>query len=459
MYKETTIAAIATSPGEGGIGVIRLSGLDATKVADAIFHSKKLDSFRHATPYLMYYGHVMDGGAVVDEGLGVYMKGPHSYTGEDVVEIQIHGSQEALQRTLDLALSHGAEMAERGEFTRRAFLNGRLDLAQAESVMDIIEAPGRAALAQAESHLSGALSRFVRDARAQLKDMIAKLEVTIDYPEEDLEDLTDEEIMKGLRPIEKSLSDLLRRSREGRVVTEGLRTAIVGKPNAGKSSLLNALLQEDRAIVTDIPGTTRDTIEETIRIDGVPLILMDTAGIRKSKDVVEKIGIERALSSMKKADLVLAVLDGSEPLAEEGRTLLRQMKGKKAFVILNKADLPQKISREDVEKEAGPVPVISLSARFGTGMDDLKEALRSLVRHQDETAGRALLLTNMRHMDLVKKALAAVRHGEKAIGEGLTAECVAVDLTDAWNDLGEITGDTVDDELINTIFVRFCVGK
>lgn len=254
MYEETTIAAIATAPGEGGIGIIRLSGVSASEIADKIFHTGKIKTFKEAVPRMMYFGHVTDGEKRIDEGLAVYMKAPHSYTGEDVVEIQIHGSAEALRETLALALRSGAVPAMRGEFTKRAFLNGRLDLAQAEAVMDIISAKGEAALTQAESHLSGALSGFVHEVMEKLKDLITKLEVTIDYPEEDLEDLTMEETGDALEKIDKSLSALLKRSEEGRVIREGLRTAIIGRPNAGKSSLLNALLQEERAIVTDVPA-------------------------------------------------------------------------------------------------------------------------------------------------------------------------------------------------------------
>lgn len=333
MYEETTIAAIATAPGEGGIGIIRLSGVSALEIADKIFHTGKIKTFKDAVPRMMYFGHVTDGGKRIDEGLAVYMKAPHSYTGEDVVEIQIHGSAEALRETLALALRSGAVPAMRGEFTKRAFLNGRLDLAQAEAVMDIISAKGEAALTQAESHLSGALSGFVHEVMEELKDLITKLEVTIDYPEEDLEDLTLEETGDALEAIDKSLSALLKRSEEGRVIREGLRTAIIGRPNAGKSSLLNALLQEERAIVTDVPGTTRDTIEEAVHISGVSLLLMDTAGLRETNNKVEQIGIERARASMEKADLILAVIDGSSPLDEEDKTILHSLGGKKAIAI------------------------------------------------------------------------------------------------------------------------------
>lgn len=459
MYEETTIAAIATCPGEGGIGIIRISGAEASKVADRIFQTKKIKTFQEALPYHMYFGHVVRGDTYVDEGLAVYMKAPHSYTGEDVVELQIHGSMEALRQTLELALENGAVMAHRGEFTKRAFLNGRLDLSQAEAVMDIIEAKGSAALSQAESHLSGALSGFVRHCRSQLKDLIGKLEVTIDYPEEDLEDLTNEEIRHSLAEIQTSLAALLKRSEQGRIIKDGLRTAIVGRPNAGKSSLLNALLQEERAIVTDIPGTTRDTIEESIKIGGVPLVLMDTAGIRETDNTIERIGIERAKESMEKADLIMAVIDGSEPLSKEDKELLTSLKGRKALVILNKYDLPQELEAKDVQDLAGHIPVVPISARYGSGMEELEEELHRITDHQDAMAGRELFLTNLRHVDLVKKSLAAVERAQESLAEAMPADCITVDLTEAWQTMGEITGDSIDNELINTIFERFCVGK
>lgn len=459
MYEETTIAAIATAPGEGGVGIIRLSGVSAAEIADKIFHTGTIKTFKEAVPRMMYFGHVTDGGKRIDEGLAVYMKAPHSYTGEDVVEIQIHGSAEALRETLSLALRSGAVPAMRGEFTKRAFLNGRLDLAQAEAVMDIISAKGEAALTQAESHLSGALSGFVHEVMEELKDLITKLEVTIDYPEEDLEDLTMEETGDALEKIDKSLSALLKRSEEGRVIREGLRTAIIGRPNAGKSSLLNALLQEERAIVTDVPGTTRDTIEEAVRISGVSLLLMDTAGLRETDNKVEQIGIERARASMEKADLILAVIDGSSSLDEEDKTILHSLGGKKAIVILNKYDLTPEVKAEDIWEIAGYVPVVSLSARYGSGMDELREELWKITEKQDTDAGRILFLTNLRHVELVRKALDNVLRARASVREGLQADFIVIDLTEAWKTMGEITGDTMDDELIHSIFSRFCVGK
>ena len=459
MYEETTIAAIATAPGEGGIGIIRLSGVSALEIADKIFHTGKIKTFKEAVPRMMYFGHVMDGEKRIDEGLAVYMKAPHSYTGEDVVEIQIHGSAEALRETLALALRNGAVPAMRGEFTKRAFLNGRLDLAQAEAVMDIISAKGEAALTQAESHLSGALSGFVHEVMEELKDLITKLEVTIDYPEEDLEDLTMEETGDALEKIDKSLSALLKRSEEGRVIRDGLRTAIIGRPNAGKSSLLNALLQEERAIVTDVPGTTRDTIEEAVHISGVSLLLMDTAGLRETDNKVEQIGIERARASMEKADLILAVIDGSSPLDEEDKEILHSLVGKKAIVILNKYDLTPEVKAEDIWEIAGYVPVVSLSARYGSGMDELREELRKITEKQDTDAGRILFLTNLRHVELVRKALDNILRARASVREGLQADFIVIDLTEAWKTMGEITGDTMDDELIHSIFSRFCVGK
>ena len=292
----------------------------------------------------------------------------------------------------------------------------------------------------------------------ELKEFITKLEVTIDYPEEDLDDLTMEEIGEGLEKIEKSLSELLKRSERGRVIKEGFRTVIAGRPNAGKSSLLNALLQEERAIVTDVPGTTRDTIEEVIRLSGIPLVLMDTAGLRETENKVEQIGIERTKASMEKADVILAVIDSSRPLEEEDKEILRRLEGKKGIVILNKYDLPPAVTEEDIKK-LSKAPVVSLSARYGSGIADLEEKLKEITEHEEIGSGRELLLTNIRHVELVRKALEDVTRAKGAAKEGIMADFITVDLTEAWNTLGEITGETVDDELIHSIFSNFCVGK
>lgn len=459
MYQETTIAAIATGSGEGGIGIIRISGISALEIASKVFYTKKLENIKNAIPYYMYFGYVKENERKIDEGLLVYMKAPHSYTGEDVIEIQIHGSQEALRQTLTLILEKGAVIADRGEFTKRAFLNGRLDLTQAEAVMDIISAKNAASLNQAESHLSGALSEFVKKNRDKMKDLITKLEVTIDYPDEDLKDLTREEISNGINEIESSLYSLLSTSKKGRIIKDGLRTAIIGKPNAGKSSLLNTLLQEDRAIVTDIPGTTRDTIEESISICGVPLILMDTAGLRKTENKVEQIGIERAKDSMEKADLILLVLDGSKELEESDKTLLKELSERKAAVLLNKCDLTKKVTTEEIFKYAPKLPVLEISAKNKIGIENLEKTLEKYVETSDTESTRSLFLTNLRHVDLVKKAYESVERAKESLEMYMPADCITVDLTESWHTLGEITGDTIDDELINSIFARFCVGK
>ncbi len=459
MYEDTTIAAIATAPGEGGIGILRISGNDALAVASRIFCARNLKNLQDAKPRFLYYGHVTDGVRAVDEGLAVYMPAPHSYTGEDVVELQIHGSSAALSETLTLAFAAGALPAEPGAFTERAFLNGRLDLAQAEAVMDIITAKNRAALLQAESHLTGALSRYVKDTRQALSDLISSLEVTIDYPEEDLEEPTREETLAALANIETSLAALLSRAKNGRIIKEGLRVSIVGRPNAGKSSLLNALLAEERAIVTELPGTTRDTIEETIRVGGASVILMDTAGLRETDNRIEQMGIERAKKSMETADLILAVFDASAPLTEEDRALLAALSDKKSLLLLNKSDLPRAVSEKELRAILPDAPVLSLSAQTGEGIAELETALQKAAGLQDIDDGRTLLLTNLRHEDLVRRALAAVTRAKEAAERKLSADCITVDLTEAYTLLGEITGETVDEDLLHAIFSRFCVGK
>ncbi len=459
MYEDTTIAAIATAAGEGGIGIVRISGRDALRIASRLFCARNLKNLADAKPRFLYYGHVTDGDRAIDEGLAVYMPAPHSYTGEDVVEIQIHGSSEALSETLGLAFAAGALPAEPGAFTARAFWNGRLDLSQAEAVMDIITAKNRAALLQAESHLTGALSRYVKETRQALSDLIGSLEVTIDYPEEDLEEPTREETLLALADLETSLSALLTRAKNGRILKEGLRVSIVGRPNAGKSSLLNALLAEDRAIVTELPGTTRDTIEETVRIGGASIVLMDTAGLRETDNRIEKIGIARAKKSMETADLILAVFDASAPLTEEDRALLSALSGKKSLLLLNKTDLAPSVSETDLREILPKASILSLSAQTGDGMAALEEALAKAAGLQDIDDGRALVLTNARHTDLVRRALDAVLRAKTAAEQKLSADCLAVDLTEAYQLLGEITGETMDEDLIHAIFSRFCVGK
>ena len=461
MYDTSdTIAAIATPLGESGIGVIRISGSKAYDVGDAIFrnHSGKAGKpLAQRRDRSVQYGLIVaDDGRPVDEVLLLIMKGPHSYTAEDVLEIQCHGGRKALEEILGLVLAHGARMANPGEFTQRAFVNGRIDLAQAEAVMDVIQAKSRQGLTSAVSQLEGRLSKVIGAMRHELTDFITRLEVTIDYPEEDLEDITVPDVAGAIRKQLSALDAMLEESHDGRIIRDGVMAAIAGTPNAGKSSLLNRLIKEDRAIVTDVPGTTRDVLEEWISLKGVPVCLVDTAGIRETDDTVEKIGVTKAKAYMDKADVILVVIDRSRPLSDEDKAVLEETKDKNAFVILNKTDLPAVVAAEDLK--AYGHPVLSLSASSGEGLDKLKEQLLSQALSHADTAGSALL-TNTRHIELVRQSREALQRALDSIEAGMPVDCAVVDLREAWDLLGSITGDTVHDDMVEEIFSRFCLGK
>ncbi len=459
MYDTTdTIAAIATPLGESGIGVIRISGSKAYDVGDAIFQSKSSLPLAQRRDRSIQYGLIVDDdGKAVDEVILLIMKGPRSYTAEDVLEIQCHGGRQSLSEILGLVLHHGARLANPGEFTQRAFVNGRIDLAQAEAVMDVIQAKSAQGLTSAVSQLEGRLSRVVGDMRLHLTDFITRLEVTVDYPEEDLEEIEVPDIAGAIRDMERRLDDMLAESKSGRMMRDGVMAAIAGTPNAGKSSLLNRFLETERAIVTDVPGTTRDVIEEWITIQGVPICLVDTAGIRSTDDTVEQIGVRRAKEYMDRADIILVVVDQSRPLQEEDRQILETARGRQALIVLNKEDLQPAFETEELQSYG--LPLLSISASTGAGMGELKDAMLSLALQQGLTAAQSALLANTRHIELVRQSREALQRALDTIEAGMPVDCAIVDIREAWELLGSITGDTVHDDIIEEIFSRFCLGK
>lgn len=459
VYDTTdTIAAIATPLGESGIGVIRISGSKAYDVGDAIFKSKSSLPLAQRRDRSIQYGLIVDDdGKAVDEVILLIMKGPRSYTAEDVLEIQCHGGRQSLSEILGLVLRHGARLANPGEFTQRAFVNGRLDLAQAEAVMDVIQAKSAQGLTSAVSQLEGRLSRVVGDMRLHLTDFITRLEVTVDYPEEDLEEIEVPDIAGAIRDMERRLDDMLAESKSGRMMRDGVMAAIAGTPNAGKSSLLNRFLETERAIVTDVPGTTRDVIEEWITIQGVPICLVDTAGIRSTDDTVEQIGVRRAKEYMDRADIILVVVDQSRPLQEEDRQILETARGRQALIVLNKEDLQPAFETEELQSYG--LPLLSISASTGAGMGELKDAMLSLALQQGLTAAQSALLANTRHIELVRQSREALQRALDTIEAGMPVDCAIVDIREAWELLGSITGDTVHDDIIEEIFSRFCLGK
>ena len=453
-----TIAAITTPLGESGIGAVRISGPDAYAVGDKIFKSKSAVPLKERRDRSIQYGTIVDeNGTCIDEVLALIMKGPHSYTAEDVLEIQCHGGREALESILQLILRSGARMANPGEFTERAFVNGRIDLAQAEAVMDVIQAKRRAGLTSAVSQLEGRLSKVINKTRKDLTELVTRLEVMIDYPEEDLEDIAVPDVSGALQEMQEKLQHMLEESQNGRMIRDGVMAAIAGTPNAGKSSLLNRLLQEERAIVTDVPGTTRDVLEEWITLRGVPVCLVDTAGIRETDDTVEKIGVSRARRYLDRADIILAVIDGSRPLTDEDKDILQSAADKNVIIVLNKTDLPSVMTSQDLSTYG--FPICPISASTGDGLEELKDRLLQEVLKGGFTDGPSALLTNTRHIELVRQSAEALERARQSLQDGMPLDCAVIDIRQAWDTLGSITGDTVHDDIVEEIFSRFCLGK
>ncbi|MBR2214184.1 MAG: tRNA uridine-5-carboxymethylaminomethyl(34) synthesis GTPase MnmE [Selenomonadaceae bacterium] len=454
-----TISAIATAVGEAGIGIVRLSGALAVAIADKIFVAASGLRLAETPSHRALYGHIKDlTGSIIDECLVISMRAPHSYTREDVVEIQSHGGRVVMGRILALTYELGARPAQRGEFTKRAFLNGRLDLSAAEAVMDLISAKTEAARQVAVKQLTGGLRRKIEPLRDELLAMLAHLEATIDFPEDDIEAATLEAVAEKINKSLAVIQELITGASTGRILREGLKTAIIGKPNVGKSSLLNALLAEERAIVTDIPGTTRDTIEEYAEVEGVPLLLIDTAGIREAEDGAEKLGIERARRWATAADLVLAVFDHSKPLTAEDEAIFALLKGKTAFILLNKSDLAPAFDLSPLQSRFSSYKFCSISAKREQGLTELKAAIAGLTYTAGET-DREVLVTKEEQLNLLREAASHLRGALTTIEGGLSADFVTIDLKSAWEKLGEITGDTATEDIIDEIFARFCIGK
>lgn len=459
MQQGDTISAIATPPGEGGIGIIRISGENALKVADTVFRAVSGRKIRDYETQRAAFGHIVDSeGKVVDEAMALIMKAPHSYTKEDVVELQCHGGMMPLRKTLSLTYQAGARPAERGEFTKRAFLNGRLDLSQAQAVMDVISAKTEKSLNMATGHLEGKFSAVIHDLRHTILGMIAHLEAAIDFPEDEVDEVVIDNVEKSVVDVRNKIRSLLKTAQTGKILRDGLTTAIVGKPNVGKSSLLNALLREERAIVTDIPGTTRDSIEEYANVGGVPLRIIDTAGIRATDDVVEKIGVDKARHYMEDANLVLALFDASRALDEEDEEILHLLQDREAILLLTKTDLPA-VTTTAMLKQRMDAPVIAISTVTGAGLEKLAQTITEKVYQGGISGDEGGFVNDERQVEILRQADQHLGAALRTIGADLGLDFISIDLRSAWEKLGEITGETVGEDLINEIFSKFCIGK
>lgn len=460
MYTEDTIAAISTPQGTGGIGIIRISGENAFTIAAKIFKGKK--ALEDIKTHTINFGKIVDpkDNDIIDEVLLTKMKKPNTFTREDVVEINCHGGIVVVKKIFELLLKNGARIAEPGEFTKRAFLNGRIDLSQAEAVIDIINAKTEASSRAAVDQLEGRLSRKIREIREKLIELIAHIEVTVDYPEHDIEEITGEKVYQEITKIAQLLEAFIKGFETGRIIREGLNLVIIGRPNVGKSSLLNELSGKNKAIVTDIPGTTRDIIEEFVNIKGIPVRITDTAGIRDTKDVVEKMGVEKAKKAIENADLIVLMIDVSGEVGEEEFEIIKQVGSRKYIVLLNKVDLvkEEKIRRIASEfKEADKI--IRTSVKEGTGLNELEETIEEMFIKGDITSENDFILTNIRHKNLVEMALESISGAFEAFESGMPLDCITIDIKNAAEYLGQITGESVNDDVMHEIFSRFCIGK
>ena len=436
-----------------------MSGKNCFDILEKIFKAKNPQSIENIKGYTIKYGNIIENNNIVDEVLVSYFKAPKSYTAENMCEINSHGGNYIVKKILDLCLKNGARLAEPGEFSKRAFLNGRIDLTQAESVIDLINAKSEREAKSGIKQLEGFLSEEIGKIKQEIMDVMIKIEVTIDYPEYDVEDATNAEIDTMLYSVKSKLEKLERSFDNGKLIKEGIKTAIIGKPNAGKSSLLNAILKEDRAIVTNIEGTTRDTIEEFVNINGIPLKLIDTAGIREAKDEVERIGIKKSKEIAKEADLIIAIFDSSKDFNKEDQEILDIAKSKKSIIILNKSDLENRVSADSEIFKDVKSNIISISALNKIGIEDIFEEITKLFNLNEINLDNEVVITNLRQKNLISKAIESVNKAIKSLEEGMTSDIVAIFIKDILDDLGSITGEIATDEIIDEIFAKFCLGK
>ncbi len=457
--REDTISAISTSLGEGGIGIVRMSGPEAFDIAKKIFVRKGKGS--PMENYKLHYGYIQDPGSdkIIDEVLVSFMPAPYTYTRGDVVEINCHGGIVPLKRILDLTLRQGARLADPGEFTFRAFMNGRIDLSQAEAVIDIIRAKTETAGEVAVSQIGGKLSQRIHQMKETIENILTLMEVNLDFPEEDIEETRQEQFQESIKTVTMELEEILETAEQGKIIREGIKTAIIGKPNVGKSSLLNALLKEQRAIVTEVPGTTRDLLEEVINIKGLPLKVIDTAGIRRTKDTVEKIGVELAEALISQSDLILFIIDARTGIQEEDWSIMEKIKGKRTIIIINKTDLVEEEVVEELKGQVMREPVISTSIKYGRGVKELEQEIANLFFEEGIDAAESILISNTRHKASLEKSREFLGEALKTLEEGLPVDLVTIDLKGAWEALGEITGESLDEKIIGKIFSQFCIGK
>lgn len=456
-----TIAAISTPPGEGGIGIVRLSGDEALEIAEKVYRqgNKRLSD---QPSHTIHYGNLFNPKTdeKIDEVMVTIMKAPKTYTREDIVEINTHGGVLVTNKVLQTVLAVGARLAEPGEFTKRAFLNGRIDLSQAEAVMDVIRAKTDSAMHNAISQLDGNLSNLISDIRQEILNTLAQVEVNIDYPEyDDVEEMTSKLMQEKAAEVKKQVEGILETAQQGKILRDGLATAIIGRPNVGKSSLLNAFARSEKAIVTDIAGTTRDVIEEFVNVKGVPLKLIDTAGIRETEDVVEAIGVTRSKKAIEEAELVLLVFDQSQKLTDEDFEMMDLTENKERIIILNKMDLVQELNVDKLLEKVDPKSVISVSVATNTGINDVEQAIVDLFFQGKTGEKDATYISNIRHISLLEQAVDALQEVINGIEFGMPVDLVQIDLTRAWDALGEVTGESVQDELITQLFSQFCLGK